>query len=149
MLFGLTNVSAIYQILINNILAEYLDIYTVIYLNNIFIYFRNLEDHRRHIEDVLTQFLVKQLRYKSKKYKFHKKKMNFLGFVIRINGIKINPEKIQKILDWPKPRNLKEFQRFLGFANFNRWFISGYLLIILLLTELTKKNILFIWITFC
>ena len=52
-LFRLINTSAIYQILINNILAEYLDIYTIIYLNNIFIYSENLEDYRKHIEDIL------------------------------------------------------------------------------------------------
>ena len=70
--------------------------------------------------------------------------MNFLRFVIRINGIKIDSEKIQKVLDWPELRNLKDLQRFLGFGNFNQQFINKYLFIILLLTELIKKNILFI-----
>ena len=75
--------------------------------------------------------------------------MDFLRFTIKINGIKIDSEKIRKILDWPESRNLKELQRFLGFGNFNRQFISEYSLIILLLIELIKKNILFIWIMFC
>ena len=75
--------------------------------------------------------------------------MDFLGFVVETNGIKINSEKIQKILDWPEPRNLKNLQGFLGFGNFNRRFINGYLFIILSLIKLTKKNILFVWTTFC
>ena len=70
--------------------------------------------------------------------------MNFLKFVIRINKIKIDSKKIQKVFDWSELRNLKDLQRFLGFGNFNRQFISRYLLITLLLTELIKKNILFI-----
>ena len=70
--------------------------------------------------------------------------MNFLKFIVGINGIKIDPEKIQRILDWLRPRNLKDLQRFLGFGNFNQRFISGYLLITLLLIKLIKKNILFI-----
>ena len=70
--------------------------------------------------------------------------MDFLEFIIEINRIKINPKKIQKVFDWPEPRNLKNLQRFLGFKNFNRRFISGYLFITLLLIELIKKNILFI-----
>ena len=70
--------------------------------------------------------------------------MDFLEFIIGIDGIRIDSEKIQKVLDWPVPRNLKNLQRFLRFGNFNRHFISRYSLIILLLMELTKKNVLFI-----
>ena len=59
MLFGLINASKTCQILINNTLAECLDIYAVIYLNNIFIYLRNLKDYQRHIENVLERLLIK------------------------------------------------------------------------------------------
>ena len=147
--FGLINTPTTCQILINNILAGYLDIYTVAYLDDILIYSKNLKDYRRHIKDVLEQLLIRQLRCKSEKCEFYKKEVDFLRFIVRINKIKINPGKIQKILDWSKPRNLKNLQGFLGFGNFNRRFISGYSLIILSLMELIKKNILFIWITFC
>ena len=119
MFFGLINVFAIYQILINNILAEYLNIYAVIYLDNILIYSENLKNYQRYIKDVLGQFLIRQLRYKPKKCEFYRKKMSFLRFIVGINRIRINPEKIQKILDWLEPRNLKDLQGFLGFGNFN------------------------------
>ena len=148
-LFGLINAPVTCQTLINNTLAEYLDIYVVIYLDNILIYSENLKDYQRHVENVLERFLAKQLRYRSEKYEFHKKEVDFLGFVVRIDRIKIDLEKIQRILDWPEPKNLKNLQRFLGFGNFNRQFINGYSLIILSLMELTKKNILFIWTTLC
>ena len=85
--------------MVNNTLAGCLDIYAIIYLDDILIYSENLEDYQKHIKDVLERFLVKQLRYKLKKYKFYKKEINFLGFIIRINKIKINSEKIQKVLD--------------------------------------------------
>ena len=146
-LFGLTNAPTICQTLINDTLAEYLDIYTVTYLNDILIYSENLEDHQEYIKNVLKRLLARQLRYKSEKYKFYKKEMDFLRFIIGTNGIKIDPKKIQKILDWPESRNLKNLQEFLGFRNFNRWFISRYLFIIFPLTKLTKKDILFIWTT--
>ena len=95
--------------LINNTLAKYLNIYIIIYLNNIFIYLRNLENYQRYIKNILERLLIKQLRYKLEKYKFYKIKVDFLGFIVRIDRSKINPEKIQKILDWPEPRNLKNF----------------------------------------
>ena len=75
--------------------------------------------------------------------------MDFLGFIVKINRIKIDAKKIRKILDWPEPRNLKKLQRFLGFRNFNRQFISEYLFITLSLMELMKKDIPFIWTIFC
>ena len=146
MLFRLINISTTYQILINNILIGYLDIYAVTYLDNIFIYLKSLEDYWKHIENVLERLLVRRLRYKSEKYKFHRKKIDFLRFIIGIDGIRIDPKKIQRILDWPKSENLKNLQEFLGFGNFNRRFINKYLFIILLLMKLIKKNILFIWI---
>ena len=149
MLFRLINASMICQTLINNTLIGYLDIYIVAYLDNILIYLKNLKNHWRHVKNVLKWLLIKQLRCKSEKYEFHKKEVDFLRFVVKINGIKIDPKKIQKILDWSEPRNLKNFQEFLGFGNFNRQFISGYSLIILSLMELIKKNILFVWITLC
>ena len=80
--------------LINNILTGYLNIYIVTYLNNIFIYLGNLKNHKKYIKNILERLLIKQLRYKSKKYKFYTKKVDFLGFIIRINGISINPKKI-------------------------------------------------------
>ena len=98
---------------------------------------------------MLERFFIRQLRYKSKKYKFHKKEVDFLRFIVRINGIKINPKKIQRILNWSGPKNLKNLQRFLGFGNFNRQFINKYSLIILLLIKLIKKNILFVQIILC
>ena len=88
--------------------------------------------------------LVRQLRYKLEKYKFPKKEMDFLGFVVEINGIKIDPKKIRKILNWPESQNLRNLQEFLGFGNFNQQFVSRYLLITLLLIKLIKKDILFI-----
>ena len=148
MFFRLINASTIYQILINNISVRYLDIYAVTYLDNILIYSKNLKNHWRYVKDILEWLLIRQLRYKSEKYEFHRKKVDFLGFIMGINKIKINSEKIRKVLDWSELRNLKKLQRFLGFGNFNRRFISKYLFIILLLIELIKKDILFIWIIF-
>ena len=78
---------------------------------------------------------------KPEKYKFYKKEVVFLGFLIDKKDIKMDFSKIKKVLDWSRSQNLKEFQEFLGFGNFNCWFIRDYLLIILLLMELTKKNI--------
>ena len=59
----------------------------------------------------------------------------------------MDPEKTQKIQEWPVPKNVKNIQGFLDFGNFNRKFITNYSTIAILLTEFIKKDILFIWTT--
>ena len=52
------------------------------------------------------------------KYKFHKTKVLYLGFIIFINGIQMDPKKIEAIVNWQKPENVKDIRAFIGFANF-------------------------------
>ena len=82
--------------------------YTIVYLNNILIYSIILEDHRRHVQKILGKLLNKQLCCKLEKYEFHQKEVVFLGFLIDREDIKINLLKIERVLDWPQSKNLKE-----------------------------------------
>ena len=78
---------------------------------------------------------------KPKKCVFHKKEIEFLGFIVNTESIQINPKKIKTILEWPVPKNIKNVQSFLKFANFNRQFIEKYSKIIIPLTDVTKKKL--------
>ena len=75
--------------------------------------------------------------------------MEFLGFIIRVNGIKIDPSKTNAISDWPIPKNVKEVQSFLSLANYNRKFIKDYSKIAIPLTQLTAKDTMFKWTSEC
>ena len=66
--------------------------------------------------------------------------MEFLGYMIGREGIKMSQEKVQAVLDWKSPASLVEVQQFLGFANFYRRFIENYSKVARPLTELTKKT---------
>ena len=77
MFFGLTNVLTICQELINNILQKHLNIFVIAYLNNILVYFKTKKKYIKYINIVLELLMQRNLLFKSKKYKFHKKKMNF------------------------------------------------------------------------
>ena len=87
---------------------NYLDIYTIIYLDNILIYLKIICKHKKYVKEVLIRLLKKQLYYKSEKCEFHKKKVAFLGFLVKKDGIKMDPSKIMKVLDWSQPKNLRE-----------------------------------------
>jgi len=77
---------------------------------------------------------------KPEKYEFHKELVEFLGFIVSITGIRISPEKIKAIAEWPISYDVKLVQSFLGFMNFNRRFIKGYSKIALPLIDITKKE---------
>ena len=119
MLFGLTNASATFQALINTTLCEYLDIFVTAYLNDILIYTKDtLKEHIQEVKKVFKALQEADIRLRLDKCKFHVKTVKFLGSIIMTNGIQMDDEEVKAIREWPEPRNLKEVQAFLGFANF-------------------------------
>jgi len=83
MLFGLKNAPATFQRLINNMLREYLDDFTITYLNDILIYSDDLEMHRSHVHKVLRKLNKRALYVKKSKSKFEAKEIEFLNYVIQ------------------------------------------------------------------
>ena len=138
--FGLTNAPATMQALVNDVLREYLDVFCVAYLDDILIYSKTLEEHIEQVRKVLRALQQKSLLVKLEKCEFHKQSVRFLGYILTINGIKMDPKKVEAVLNWPTPTSVKELQSFLGFANFYRRFIEGYSRITAPLTDLTRKD---------
>ncbi|XP_075450897.1 uncharacterized protein LOC142492016 [Ascaphus truei] len=71
---------------------------------------------------------------------FHQSSTAFHGYIISDKGFTMDPEKLKSVLDWPLPNSLKAVQRFLGFSNYYRKFISNFSTIALPITALTKKG---------
>ena len=144
--FGLTNAPATFQALINTTFCEYLDIFVTAYLNNILIYIKStLKEHIQEIKKVFKALQEADIRLRPDKCKFYEKTVKFLGSIITTDGIQMDDKKVKAIREWPEPRNLKEVQAFLGFANFYRRFIQGYSQICTPLTKMTKKEQPFHW----
>ena len=66
--------------------------------------------------------------------------VEYLGFILLPNGLQMDPSKVSTIMEWPKPRKVKDIQAFLGFVNFYQRFIHEYAEMTLPLTNLCKKN---------
>ena len=143
--FGLTNALATCQALVNNVIRAHLDLTAIAYLDDILVYSNTQREHTTHVKDVLRCLRQAGLKLKPEKCEFNKPEVEFLGYIIGINGIKMDPSKITAIRDWPQPTTVKEVQAFLGFANFNRQFVKDYSKKALPLTELTKKETGFHW----
>ena len=97
MLFKLINIPALYQSLINNILRKYLDDFVIAYLNDIFIYSKIKEEHIKYVTVILKVLKKADIRINNAKSIFHVQRVNFLGYIFIINGIKINLIKIAAI----------------------------------------------------
>ncbi|XP_075473251.1 uncharacterized protein LOC142504012 [Ascaphus truei] len=143
--FGLCNVPATFQHLINDVLRELLDQFVVAYLDDILVFSDNIMDHQRHVRIVLERLRKYKLYIKLEKCEFEKTSMQFLGYIISPEGLSMDPGKIQAVVEWPIPRNEKDIQRFVGFANFYRRFIKNFSGIIAPITQLTQKEFPFKW----
>ena len=147
--FGLTNAPATFQHFMNDTFADMADAFVLVYLDDILIFSDNLEDHKIHVRKVLQRLRETNLHANLKKSEFHCDSIEYLGYIVSPEGIKMDPSKIDVVLSWPKPANVKEVQSFLGFANFYRRFIYNYSKISRPLNNLTRKNTRFIWTDRC
>ena len=144
--FGLTNAPASCQEMMNDVLKEFLDQTVIVYLDDILVYTNGpLTEHIRDVQNILQQLLLWNLKAKPEKCDFHKTEVEFLGFIVGINGVKIDPTKTKSVQEWPTPKTIKDVQSFLGFTNYNRKFVKDYSKLALPLTTLTKKDTEFKW----
>ena len=92
--FKLMNAPATFQTMINNTLKIILNWFAMAYLDDIIIYSKTLGEHISHMKQVLEALASQSLQLKTSKYEFHKEKIEYLGYVVGREGIKMNPEKI-------------------------------------------------------
>ncbi len=139
--FGLVNSPSVFQSFINDVFRDMLDHYVIVYIDNILIYSETLQEHIQHVRSVLQRLIKYQLYAKLEKCEFHTTSVAFLGYIISQEGVAMDESKVHAVLNWPLPSNIKELQRFLGFANFYRRFIRGFSSIAAPLTNMTKKGL--------
>src|SRR3954466_14740605 len=116
--FGLTNTPATFQALMQEVLRPFLDIFVIVYIDDILIYSKNEQEHAEHLRQVLQALRQHKLYGTMTKCEFFKESVEYLGHVISKEGIATDPKKVEIIKTWPKPNNLKELQSFLGLCNY-------------------------------
>ena len=138
--FGLVNAPATFQALMNTILRDFLDHGVVVYLDDIVIYSKNEEEHIALVKQVLAQLEEYDLAVTTTKSVFHLKEMEFLGYMVAVDGVTMSESKVQSIKDWKHPRLVREVQIFIGFANFYPGFIKDFSKIWKPITETLKGD---------
>jgi hypothetical protein len=116
--FGLSNAPATFQNMMNHIFQDLLDLGLIVYLDDILIYAEIEEEYDHIITEVLKCLVANGLAISQDKCFWSTTQVDFLGYVISKDGIEIAQDKVQCIQDWECPRNLRDVQSFIGFANF-------------------------------
>ena len=147
--FGLTNSGASFNRLMGHILRGLEYRFALIYIDDIIIFSRSVEEHLVHLEEVFRRLREANVKLNPKKCSFVKQKVEYLGHVVTPDGVMPNPEKVRIVRDFPAPKNLKELRIFMGLANYYRRFVKGFAHIASPLNALTKKGGKFAWTQDC
>ena len=147
--FGLTNAPTAFMDLMNRVFHEYLDCFVIVFIDDILIFSKSMEEHKEHLRIVFQILREKKLYAKFKKCEFWLDQVVFLGHVISEAGISIDPSKVEVVVDWARLTNVSENRSFLGLAGYYRRFVEGFSRIAAPLTQLTRKNAKFVWTEEC
>ena len=119
MFFGLTNSPATFQSIMDHIFRDLINTGKVsVYIDDIVIHTKTLEEHRHITREVLEILQTNKLYIKPEKCEIEKEKIEYLGVVVSEGRVEMDPVKTEALTSWPTPKKLKELQSFLGFCNF-------------------------------
>ena len=124
MFFGLTNLPVTFQTMMNELLRDLINTGKVAaFIDNMIVGTEKEEMHDKIVAEVIRRLEENDLYVKLEKYKWKVREVEFLGVVIGLEGIKIEKEKVKRVLEWPTPMCVKDVQKFLGLVNYYCWFI--------------------------
>ena len=135
--------------LMNKVFKEFLDKFVIVFIDDILVYSRTMEEHELHLNIVLEKLREKKLYFKFSKCKFWLGKVVFLGHVVSEEGISVDPSKVEAMSQWKQLRNPTKVRSFLGLAGYYRRFMDGFLKIAASMMALTRKNVKFEWTDAC
>jgi hypothetical protein len=128
MFFGLTNSPATFQSMMNELFHNLIMRgVVIIYMDNILIYTKSIDKHHTVTKEVLCILANNNLYLKPEKCEWEEMKVEYLGMIVSEDGVEMDPVKVEAVRRWPKPRNKKDLQQFLGFTNYHQRFISNFL----------------------
>jgi len=121
MFFGMTNLPATFQGMINEILRDMINKRRVAaFVNNVLIGTETEEEHDKIVKEVLRRLEENNLFVKPEKCAWKVQKMNFLGVVMGQVKIEMEEDKVTGVLNWPTPKTVRDVRKFLGFFNYYR-----------------------------
>lgn len=124
--FGLKNAPSIFQRALDDILRQFIGKICYVYVDDIIIFSKDEKSHIEHVNQIFETLKQAHMKIQLDKCEFFKREVEFLGFIVSMEGIKTNPRKVETILKFNHPKTLKELRSFLGLSGYYRRFIKGY-----------------------
>ena len=147
--FGHTNTPTAFMDLMNRIFIPYLDQFVIVFIDDILIYSSSGEDHAENLRIVLQTLREHRLYAKLSKCQFLLDSVAFLGHIVSVEGVSVDSQKVEAILNWKPPTSVLEIRSFLGLARYYHQFVEGFSKIAAPLTRLTRKEEPFLWSEAC
>jgi uncharacterized membrane protein len=142
--FGLTNVPATFQCLMNTLFGDYMRKFVLIFMDGILIFSSSFEENVEHLRLVFHVLLHNKLFIKFSKCTFAQQQISYLGHIISKDCVSTDPSKIEAMLKWPIPHSFTELRGFLGLTGYYRNFVQNYGIIARPLANLLHHK-LFYW----
>jgi hypothetical protein len=146
---GLTNAPAYFMYLMNKVFMEYLDRFIIVFIDDILVFSKTMEEHEEHLRLVLEKLRSNQLYAKFNKCEFWLTEVAFLGHIISTGGVPVDPGKVKDLLNWMPPATVSEIRSFLGLVGYYRRFIKDFSKIAKPMMKLLEKNKAFEWTKEC
>ena len=139
--FGLTNSPATFQAIMNDLLRDLVvEEKVAVFIDDVMVATETEEGYDEIVEEVLRRLEENDLFVKPKKCVWKVREVGFLGVIIEEDGVRMEKEKVQGVIEWPVPKIVKNIQKFLGLANYYRWFVKDFAKIARPLHEMTRKE---------
>ena len=146
--FGLTSAPSTFQRLVNHTLQSLLGVCVVVYLDDVLIYSKSMDDHVKHVRLALDLLRKAHLLAQPTKCLFGVSQLQFLGHVVSARGLEMDPSKVDIVKNWPTPTTVSELRSFVGLCNYYRSFIHNFAFCCAPLTRLFGK-VEWIWSPEC
>lgn len=141
---GLSNAPATYQRIMEQVLRSVTtgtNRFCQIYLDDIIIVSKSFEEHMDHLSKVFSRIRHAGMKLSPKKCHLFRDKVRYVGHIVSADGIEADPDKVEKVRNWPIPKNADETRTFLGFTGYYRRFVKDYAKIARPLNDLTQGMI--------
>ena len=128
------------MVLMNQVLKPFIGKFVVVYFNDILICSKTEAAHYNHVREVLVVLQANELYINLKKCSFLTDKLLFLGYMVSVDGIHDNEDKVRVVREWPTPKTVNDMRSFHGLATFYQRFIRDFSSTIALIIECLKKG---------
>ena len=148
MTFRLTNAPVAFMDLMNHIF-RHVDQFVVVFIDDILVYSKDRKNHHTHLRVVLETLRKEQMHAKLSKCEFWLNEVFFIGHIVSKEGIRVDPKKIEVVVEWMPPRNVTEVLSFLGLAGYYRRFVKRFSMTVASMKRLLQKNVKYEWSEKC